>query len=287
MTKTDMTSLATKHEILIKDSHLSYWAYNTGRQETIVMLHGFRGNHLGLADIISFLPHYNIIVPDLPGLGASTAMPNIRHDVDGYASCVEELIGKLKLHQPVLAGHSFGTLVAAKIAVDHPSLISKLVLISPIATPQITSSPPILMNLTRLFYWFGCKLPTKLGQRVLASRLFVRALCYLLVKTPDKQVRESVYAHHLNNIDPHHNMRVIDESFGSSITQGVVSKAAKIQNPTLVITGACDNMVPVATQKQLADALPKGELVIIPDVGHLAHLEAPEAIAKAIESFLK
>lgn len=286
MTKTDMTISTTNHEILIKGSRLHYWVYNPGQHKTIVMIHGFRGNHLGLSDIIQFLPNYRVIVPDLPGLGASTAMPDIRHDVDGYASCIIELIILLKLHRPVLAGHSFGTIVAAKIATEQPGLIDKLVLISPIAIPQITSSPPILIDLTRLYYWFGCRLPTRMGQRVLASRLFVRALCYLLVKSPDKQVRESVYAHHLNNIDPHHNMRVIDESFGSSITQGIMDKAPQIKNPALVITGASDNMVAVTVQRQLKESLLNGELVVIPQVGHLAHLEAPEQIAKAIESFL-
>lgn len=52
--------------------------------------------------------------------------------------------------------------------------------------------------------------------------------------------------------------------------------------PAVVIAGAEDALVPAEEAKQLAGALPMGELVVVPDAGHLAALEAPDPVGEAL-----
>jgi pimeloyl-ACP methyl ester carboxylesterase len=62
-------------------------------------------------------------------------------------------------------------------------------------------------------------------------------------------------------------------------------KLGNISCPTLVIHGEHDP-VPVASSAAIADAIPHGELVVIPGLSHYGFLESPEAVAAAVEAFL-
>jgi 3-oxoadipate enol-lactonase len=61
---------------------------------------------------------------------------------------------------------------------------------------------------------------------------------------------------------------------------------AQVSVPTLVITGAEDEMIPVDESRRMASAIPGAKLEIIPGAGHLANLEQPDAFNKALTAFL-
>jgi 3-oxoadipate enol-lactonase len=61
---------------------------------------------------------------------------------------------------------------------------------------------------------------------------------------------------------------------------------AQVSVPTLVITGAEDEMIPVEESRKMASAIPGAKLVIIPGAGHLANLEQPDAFNAALNGFL-
>jgi pimeloyl-ACP methyl ester carboxylesterase len=62
---------------------------------------------------------------------------------------------------------------------------------------------------------------------------------------------------------------------------------AEIAVPTLVIVGEEDAIAPPDEARAMAEALPNGRLEIIPDAGHLAPYENPEAVDRAILDFLR
>lgn len=59
----------------------------------------------------------------------------------------------------------------------------------------------------------------------------------------------------------------------------------QIDTPTLFIHGAKDEAVGVASAKRASDMMPNAELIVLDDVGHLAHEEAPEEVAPEIRRF--
>src|SRR6478609_11620099 len=52
---------------------------------TLVLVHGFRGDHHGLEPVVAQLDGVRMVSPDLPGFGDSTPMTEAAHDIDGYA----------------------------------------------------------------------------------------------------------------------------------------------------------------------------------------------------------
>jgi 3-oxoadipate enol-lactonase len=60
----------------------------------------------------------------------------------------------------------------------------------------------------------------------------------------------------------------------------------QVSVPTLVITGEEDEMIPVEESQRMAAAVPGAKLVILPNAGHLANVEQPEAFNDALKAFL-
>ena len=60
----------------------------------------------------------------------------------------------------------------------------------------------------------------------------------------------------------------------------------RVKLPALVLAGAADTLVPLRRSEFTAGLMPFGKLVVIPDAGHLAPLEQPEAVSEALAAFL-
>lgn len=272
-------------QLSILGSSVHFWVFNPQQQRTIVMIHGFRGTHHGLQNIIDRLPEYRIIIPDLPGFGDSTPM-NQPHTVAGYAAFISQFIAKLGLQRPVLLGHSFGSIVAAHIAAHQPKFISKLILINPIADNPDSGSRKFTTQGIKVYYWLGHHLPKKLGEGLLRSRLIVLGSSKVMTKTHDETLQKKIHAAHLRHFSSFSDRRILHEVFKTSISANVMRYAPKITLPTLLIAGSIDDIAPLSSQYALRQQLPHSTLVVIDNVGHLIHHEAPAEAAAAIKKFL-
>jgi pimeloyl-ACP methyl ester carboxylesterase len=66
----------------------------------------------------------------------------------------------------------------------------------------------------------------------------------------------------------------------------VAEFAANVAVPTLLVAAERDDIAPLAAQQALLPRFPDAHLVVVPGTGHLAHYEAPAAVAAAITGFL-
>lgn len=99
----------------------------------LLILHGFRGNHLGFTEVAKKLEAtgYKVYIPDLPPAG-NYDLP--AYTANAYAQFVADYIKKQNLDHPVLIGHSMGSIIAAATARKFPKLINdRLILLSPIS----------------------------------------------------------------------------------------------------------------------------------------------------------
>lgn len=280
----------TKQTVHLLGAEVSYWTYNPQGNCTIVMVHGFRGDHHGLEDIIDQLPtDCRVVVPDLPGFGESKPLKGQAHDINGYTKFLHEFIKTLKLTQPpILLGHSFGSIVAAHFAAEHPSAIEKLILINPIASPALRGPRAFMTQLTIMYYWLGRNLPERIGLGLLSNRAIIFSTSLLLVKTRDKKLRKQIHKNHLRHFSTFQTRDVVLEAFNASVAHTAADYAEKITAPTLLIAGELDDIAPAKYQYTLKKKLNgNSTLIVIPKVGHLIHHEAPQEAAEAIATFCK
>ncbi len=253
---------------------------------TLVVVHGFRGDHHGLEPVIAQLPELRIIAPDLPGFGASAPLPDREHDIAGYAAWLDALLGALEVRgTAALLGHSFGSIVVAgAIAGGVPT--PRSVLVNPIGQPALSGPRGILTRAAVAFYRLGAALPERAGFALLRSRLITRIMSESMAKTRQKALRRWIHEEHDRYFSGFADRDTLLQAFRASVSHDVSDYAAEVRVPTLLIAAEDDDITPLAAQHRLERLFPDARLVVVPGVGHLIHYESPVAAARAIRAFL-
>ncbi len=279
----------SKHTAQLPQSPLvAYWEYHAEQKDTIVMVHGFRGTHHGLENIVAYLPTHRIIVPDLPGFGESKPFEDRSHTLENYVQFLNEFIIALKLQSPpVLLGHSFGSIIASHFAVKYPEVISRLILINPIGAPALEGPRGVLTRLAIAYYWLGRKLPISLSHSWLSARIIIKIMSMTMAKSKDKKMLAYIHQQHLKYFSTFANPKVVAEAFQASISSDVSHVANRLSTRTLLIAGTLDDITPLEKQKTLQMKIPGAQLHVIKDVGHLIHYETAAKAATAIQKFLQ
>lgn len=260
------------------------WIYGPDdARRTVVFLHGFRGDHHGLEPIAAHLAGLRVVVPDLPGFGASPPLRHGRHDLGGYTAWAAELLAEFG-GQPVLGGHSFGSIIAAAAA--RTVGITQLVLVNPIAASALGGPRQGLTRLTVGYHRLAAALPERPGTALLRLPLLTRMVSVTMATTPDPALRRWIHAEHRRYFSGFANRRVLLEAFHASIGHDVGEFASDIAVPTLLVAAERDDIAPLPAQRALVGRFRDARLVVVPRVGHLTHYEAPAAAAEAITGFV-
>lgn len=253
---------------------------------TVVMIHGFRGTHHGLALIAKEFQHTTLHIPDLPGFAEGDMLHT--YDLEAYVEWLHGYILSLGLSQPpVLLGHSFGSIICAAYAAKYSNTITKLVLVNPIGAPALEGPRSVLTKLAIVYYWVGKHLPRPLAKAWLSSTASVMVMSTVMAKTKDKALRRYIHGQHLQYFSRFHSPKSVYEGFVTSVSHTVRDVAAAIPNQTLLIAGEQDDITTVEQQKKLVTLFPNATLEIIPGVGHLTHYETPAKVAQLVQAFIK
>jgi pimeloyl-ACP methyl ester carboxylesterase len=288
----DLKGRTVPGEVVLDGVRVAYWSYEplrvTPDTRTILVVHGFRGDHHGLLRVADQLPGMRLIMPDLPGFGSSEAFGADAHSVQRYGRFVAELMAALDLGpRTVLLGHSFGSIIASHFVAANPGAVDSLILINPIAAPALEGAKGLMTKLAILYYEAAARLPRPLGQALLRSQLIVRVMSEAMAKTPDKALRRFVHAQHSAYFSTFANRDSLLEAFKASVGSNVAEVARQLTLPVLLVAGEQDEIAALADQHKLLALLPDGRLDVIPGVGHLIHYETPEPAAGFIRDFLK
>ena len=128
----------------------AYWTYpaTVERIGRIVFIHGYRGNHHGLEAIAGALPNFEILIPDLPGFGKSTAFKG-KHSVGAYEQWLRAFAEAVLDEDTIVLGHSFGSIITAAAAAA--GLGNRLILVNPVSMFERTRKEKSLERLTNWF----------------------------------------------------------------------------------------------------------------------------------------
>jgi pimeloyl-ACP methyl ester carboxylesterase len=283
---------AEHREILVGNTKTAFWFYpaenRSGRTQTLVMIHGYRGNHHGLEAIAGGLTELDIYMPDLPGFGQSEPLLS-EHSIQHYADWLAGFIKALKLNPlPHLLGHSFGATVVSKYASEHDGIAS-LILENPVASPALKGSNLLATAFTKTFFWLAGALPQALAISMLKSWPAVRGMSIVTTKSRNRTLRRWIHGQHDENFNDFANLAVALEGYEASVSNCVSDFAPKFKVPVLMLVGERDEITTIAKQKELFQLLPTNDCAYrqFPNVGHLTHYEIPGEIASEIQDWIR
>lgn len=263
---------------------VAYRTYGHVTAPAVVMVHGLRGDHHGLEPIVSHLPRYRVVVPDLPGFGETPPLATGPHDLAAYAAWTSEFV-RTVAPGAALLGHSFGSIVTSAAVADGLA-VPALILVTPVAGSALAGPRRVMSRATVLVHRLAGALPERIGTALLRSRPFTRVASVAMVKTRDRELRRWIHAEHDRYFGGFADRRVLLEAFGASVSHGVDEVAARIPIPTLLVGAELDDITTPAEQRRLATLFPDARLEMVDGTGHLVHYERPDAVAALVTGFL-
>jgi pimeloyl-ACP methyl ester carboxylesterase len=258
------------------------WHYPAEQPKAkILMVHGFRGNHLGLSAQTGCLSDYQIAIPDLPGYGKSEEFAGLHH-LDAYGTWLKDLVSKLGEDWVVL-GHSFGSLVVANAA--SKGMRCKAILLQNPITTRASDQKSIANWVADSFYRV-CSNLGQTGSALLRSAVVVRIMSIAMTTSRNLRLRSFIHDQHHRFFSNYRSDRVAYEGYQAASTSNVMDYVEYFNQPVLIMAGEKDSIAPLGNQVLAQQNIASAELVVIPKVGHLTHYETPVEIATAIDEFL-
>jgi pimeloyl-ACP methyl ester carboxylesterase len=246
----------------------------------LLLIHGFASSNLVWSKVLLQLSEagFRVIAPDLLGYGYSGKPRHLDYTIASQAKMVIGLLKQLGIANIRLVGSSYGGAVAATIALDHPELVEKLVLVG-----AVTNNRPTRYMLMRLF---GSPIIGDiLSPLVVGSR---RLLRLRMKRVYDRHAWElderRVQARHLP-LRTRGTHRAIIRTVRRWDAERISRDAHLLSQPTLIIWGDNDREVPIADGERLQQEIPNSRLLVFRECGHLPHEEYPAEFTKLVSEF--
>ena len=276
---------------------LFYRRVGTGRK-TVVFLHGGPGLGIGDGgyDMEPLARKRVLLMFDQRGSGRSQVVTDPRLlDVEHQVSDLEAFRKHFGLERMTLIGLSWGTGLATLYTAAHPDRVEKLVVVSPMPPAK---TPYFAERTTKINSLIG---PASAARLVELRQLLSKSsdqealsLCreYFRISSPPYLVNPATFttaradeiceapATALRN-----RFVIVSAVFESLGDWDFRPLLRRINVPALVVEGEQTN-VPLDATRQWAASLPQGELLLIPNAGHVHFIEQPKAFFKAVERFL-
>ena len=262
-------------------------ASGTPNGHTVVLFHGnnFAGFYFG--GVIDALRKegFRVVAPDQIGYGRSSK-PIIPYNFNDMARNTRAILQSLKIDRVMVVGHSMGGMLAARFATQYPDVVERVVLYNPIGLVDQRFTRP------------AGSVDDAYTQTLSSSYQTVKAALMRYVAHNEsawtlefEQYTRVRYAWTLGAEWPR--LAMVQALLGQVIYQDpVVSDWLHIKAPTLLFGGAEDVLPGSAAlfQERMAVAaktIPSGRLHLIPGLGHVPHLEAPEKTYPPLLAFLR
>ncbi|MBS0393991.1 MAG: alpha/beta fold hydrolase [Proteobacteria bacterium] len=243
-----------------------------GSGPPLILIHGIGASRHSWDGLVRALRgEFRCISYDLRGHGRSP-LPAPPYSLDDLVDDLEALRCELGIERAHFAGHSLGGMIGPAYARRHPGRVLSLGLLSTaafrtaedaakvrgvVAAMRARGIPPVLETLKDRWFTpeFAARRPEVIERRL-------------------QQVIET---------DPEVFLSVFDIYAETEMAPWL----AEVSAPALVLTGEHDGGCNPRLNRAIADALPRSELVILPQLRHAILLEAPEVVAPPVLDFLR
>jgi pimeloyl-ACP methyl ester carboxylesterase len=222
-----------------------------------------------------------VLALDLVGFGYSDKPRAFDYTIASQARIVTRFMDRLGIGRATLVGSSYGGAVAATIALDEPARVEKLVLVSAVCNDDLKHHPILRLVAVPAV---GELLTPFLADSRLLHRFRMRdamspANHHLATEERIDAVRRPLFA-----ADGHHSLLATSRNWDAC---RIEQDAHLIAQPTLIIWGEDDKVVPIRNGYKLHSSIPDSRLVVLTNCGHLPHEERSELFTQFVAGFCK
>ena len=228
----------------------------SGSGPPLLFLHGSEAFTQWQPFMAELAGRFDVIVPDHPGFGRSDTPPWL-DEIGDLAHFYRAFIEALGLRDVVLAGHGIGGWIASELALRDTRDLRALVLVDAAGMPLVEDGvDPFMVS------------PDALRRASYVDERLAPNDEAFLAQQPKNALMTARVGWRPRFYDPQ-----------------LAKWLHRLQLPTLIVWGAADAIFPARQADAFAAVIPGAQKLVIPDAGHLPHVEAPQAFAAGVIRF--
>ena len=273
-----MTTLATPEigkTIVAKGISTNY--LDAGSGKPVVFVHGSGPGVTAYANWWLTLPvladRFHCYAPDMAGFGYTERPEGVSYTLQNWVDQLVGFLDALELPAVSLVGNSFGGAVALRLAVTHPERVDRLVLMGSVGVPfAITEAldavwgyQPSLESMRRMLDYFAYS-------RELVTDELARVRYEASVRPGFQESFAAMF--------PAPRQRWVDA------LSTPPEQIAELKQPTLIVHGRDDKVIPLATSLRLHELIDDSELHVFGRCGHWTQIERSGPFTALVAEFL-
>lgn len=277
-----------------KERYVKIGSVNTrylaeGEGYPVVLIHGMGGSASGwLPSFGAFADHYRVYALDLAGHGLSDRGDGLALDSVSLAGFVKDFMVEFKIEQAHVLGHSMGGVIALQLAIDHPELVNKLVLVDSTGFGRELTVLFRIVSFPVLGEWLAAReYRSNMEKYAAATRKSAVNASFVTDELIAELYRVERSPEHLKPLLQTVRLWVDGGGMKKSLFGPILQKLPSVKNKTLVIWGRQDNVLPLAQGELAARSMPNARLEVIDQCGHIPMFEQPEIFNRLVLDFLK
>jgi pimeloyl-ACP methyl ester carboxylesterase len=249
----------------------------------IVLIHGTSASlHTWEGWVRALRPQRRVITFDLPGFGLTGPFAG-RYTADDYrgdtyAHFVLDLLDHLKVQRAVLGGNSLGGEVAWRVAAMAPPRVASLVLVDAVGPAFTPREIPLGFQVARL------PVLGRISEWVLPRSLVTQSVAS--VYGDPARVTPELVDRYFELTLREGNRRALGLRLRQMVAGEDADRLARLSQPTLILWGGRDRLIPLASGQQMHQAIRGSQLVVFDDLGHVPQEEDPARTVLPVKAFL-
>jgi 4,5:9,10-diseco-3-hydroxy-5,9,17-trioxoandrosta-1(10),2-diene-4-oate hydrolase len=250
-----------------------------------MLLHGAGDNALDWRWVMPTLAAtHQVYAPDLPG-SPDSARPAADYSSAFFERFISAFADALGVERATFIGNSLGGLIALRLALSEPARVNALVLVDSAGlgravNPVFTSVNVPGLGEAAIPLW---RTPAGAYQRAWARAMLLFARPG---RVPREWLREQRRLAQLPNYLEAHLTALRSQVSPGGQREVMVDQLSSLKMPTLVVWGARDRVFPKSQAREALSLLREGWLALIPDCGHMPHVECPDRFLAALDEFI-
>ena len=274
---------ANSHFVNVDGARVHYQEFGNAGDPPLVLIHGYTASTYVWRSVAPMLADagFHVIAVDLLGFGFSEKPRWFDYSIDSQARMVSRFMDSLGIGRAVVVGSSYGGAVAATLALDYSERVEKLVLVNAVCNDHVKNHP-----LLRL-----CAVPG-VGEAIAPfladTKAFHRHRMHKTLSPANhgliSQERVNAIVRPLAAADAHHSLLATSRNWHAN---RITYDAHLISQPTLIIWGEDDKVIPLTDGYTLHESILQSRLVILKNCGHVPMEERSDLFAELVTEFSK